>query len=217
MADDPTQGGGDPTQAFQNRLNKMNGDAMAFATQLFDENHSLRADKRTLNEQLEAAKAKIPAEGAKVLTPAEAADYDAYVALGKPKEIQDRIDAHSTLETENAALKKKDVLREVADLHGYKLSVLEDRDKAAGGLEFTFKEDKDRRKVAHVKDGDKETPVTEYAESNWADYLPSLKVEEATPAKPGARRDPKAVGAPGNGEADKAAKAQMASGYRNRW
>src|SRR5688572_26891430 len=117
MAENDTpQGGADPTQAFQSRLTKMNGDAMAFATQLFDENFRLREDKRTLNEELATLKAKVPADDHVVLKPAEAQDYEAYKLIGKPKEIQDRLDAHATLETQLAEMKQKDVLREVADL-----------------------------------------------------------------------------------------------------
>lgn len=189
MADEPVDKA-DPTQAFQSRLTKLNGDAMLFATQLYDENFRLREDKRLLSEQLTATKSKVPADDAVVLKPAEVQEYEAYKAIGKPTEIQARLDAHATLETQVAELKQKDVLREVADVHGYKLSVLLDRDKADGGLEISFKEDKGN-KVAHVKDGDKETPITEYAEANWADYMPSLKVEQAPPPRASNGFDPK--------------------------
>src|SRR5690348_6795389 len=113
MPDEPGQGA-DPTQAFQNRLNKLNGDAMAFATQLFDENYRLREDKRQLNEQLTTAQGKVPADGALVLTGDEAKAFEAYKALGTPKELKDRIDAYPTLEDENKGLKLRDSLREVA-------------------------------------------------------------------------------------------------------
>lgn len=208
----------DPTQAFQSRLTKMNGDAMAFATQLFDENFHLREDKRVLGEELVAVKAKIPADDHVVLDPAEAQDYEAYKAIGKPKDIKDRLTSSETVETELADLKQKDVLREVADLHGYKLSILVDRDKAAGGLEISFKNDAKGNKVAHVKDGDKETPVTEFAETNWADYLPSLKVETASQplaAVKGTPKSPRANGAHGDPNADKQARAAARQAYRD--
>lgn len=207
----------DPTQAFQSRLNKMNGDAMAFATQLFDENFRLREDKRALNEELTVLKAKVPADDHVVLTPAKAQEYEAYKAIGKPEEIQSRLDAGTTTESELAELKKKDILREVADLHGYKLSILVDRDKAVGGLEFSFKTDSKGDKVAHVKDGDKDTPITEFAETNWADYLPSLKVETASQplvAVRGAGPSPRANGRHDNPERDRQARAEARRPYR---
>jgi len=198
MPDDPGQGA-DPTQAFQNRLNKLNGDAMLFATQLFDENYRLREDKRTLGAQLEELKTKAPAEGALVLVGDEAKAYEAYKALGTPKELKDRIDAYPTLENENKGLKLRDSLREVADV-GFggsklKFGILEDRVKAAGGnLQFVIKEEgRDKRKVAYVKDGDKETSLEQYAEKNWADYMPSLKAEQA-------KRTGSANGGEGNGQ-----------------
>jgi hypothetical protein len=198
MPDEPGQGA-DPTQAFQNRLNKLNGDAMAFATQLFDENYRLREDKRQLNEQLTATQGRLPADGTLVLAPDDAKAYEAYKALGTPKELKDRVDAYPTLEDENKDLKLRDSLREVADvgIGGSKLrfSVLEDRVKAAGGnIQFSVKEEgRDKRKVAYVKEGDKETPLEQYAQKNWADYLPSLKAEQA-------KRTGSANGGEGNGQ-----------------
>jgi hypothetical protein len=196
-ADDPGQV--DPTQAFQSRLTKMNGDAMAFATQLFDENFQLREAKRQLGEQLTTLQGKLPAEGAVILTGDDAKAYEAYKALGTPKELKDRIDAYPALEDENKGLKLRDTLREVADvgIGGSKLKfkILEDRVKAAGGnLQFIVKEEgRDKRKVAYVKDGDKETPLEQYAEKNWADYMPSLKAEQA-------KRTGSANGGEGNGQ-----------------
>jgi len=189
-ADDPNDKP-DPAQAFQSRLTKMNGDAMALASQLFDENFRLREDKRELNKSLKEAQAKIPADDHTILSPAKAQEYEAYKVIGKPQEIQDRLDAHATLETQLAEMKQKDVLREVADLHGYKLSVLLDRDKAAGGLKVEIKDDAKGVKTAFVKDGDKEAPITEFAQQHWADYLPSLKVETATQPRAGNGFDPK--------------------------
>lgn len=182
MPEEPNQPATDPTQAFQSRLQKMNGDAMAFATQLFDENFRLREDKRTISEKLAEVEKKLPSEGAVVLSAEKAKEYESYKALGKFDELKTRIDAHANLETENSELKKKEVIREVAELHGYKATVLADRDKLAGGLEFVIKTDpQNKRKAAFVKEGDKDIPLTEYAESNWADYLPSLKVEQGQP------------------------------------
>lgn len=197
MVDEPSQGA-DPTQAFQSRLTKMNGDAMAFATQLFDENFQLREAKRQLGEQIAALQVKVPVDGAIVLSGDDAKAYEAYKALGTPKELKDRIDAYPTLEDENKGLKLRDSLREVADVGfgGTKLrfSVLEDRVKASGGtLQFVVKEGRDKRKAAYVKDGDKETPLEEYAEKNWADYMPSLKAEQA-------KRVGSANGGEGNGQ-----------------
>jgi hypothetical protein len=191
---DNPQGGADPTQAFQSRLAKMNGDAMAFATQLFDENFQHRTKIRELE-------GKVPSENSVVLKKSEAEQWEAFKALGKkPEEIKQALTDAETVTTERDDLKKKDILRDVAGAHGYKLTVLQDRDKESGGLEYKLKDEKDSkgetRKVAYVVVEGKETPLEEYAQQNWADYLPSLKEAEAqTPLKMGNGRDPKPVGA----------------------
>lgn len=196
MAEDTDKGGNDPAQAFQNALAKKSGDALQLASQLFDENFSLRGEKRTLKTEVAELRKSVPADGSIVLSPDKAKEYEAYKALGKPDDLKTRIDAHETLESEVKGLKKKEVIREVAEIHGFKPTVLEDRDKAAGGLEFVIKLDDKKRKVAYVKDGDKETPLTQYAEDNWADYLPSLKVEQGPTLQPrtGHGADPRPSG-----------------------
>lgn len=201
MADDPTNpngGGADPAASFQRALERVQGDATRLASQLFDENYRLREDKRTLGAELTDTKKKIPAEGAVILTADEAKALDEYKALGTPSELKTRIDFFPTLEDENKSLKLRDSLREVAEvgIGGSKLrfSVLEDRVKAAGGMQFVVKEEgRDKRKVAYVKDGDKEIPLEQFAEKNWADYLPSLKAEQA-------RRTGSANGGDGGGQ-----------------
>lgn len=217
MADDPTdKGGADPAQAFQGRLTKMNGDAMAFATQLFDENYRLREDRRVLGEELKEAKKATPPAGAVVLAPDKAKEYEEYQALGTAKDLKTRIEAHVTLETEVKDLKKKEVIREVAEIYGYKPSVLEALDKMQGGLEFEIRVDeKSKRKVADIKDGDKATPFPQYVEDNLADYLPSLKVEQGPPTQPvrtGHGADPRPAGQNGREVYDHAHQSLSQSG-----
>lgn len=191
MADDDKDK--DPTAAFQNRLNKMNGDAMAFATQLFDENYQHRSEIRDL-------KKKVPGEGSVVLSKEEAASYEAFKALNlKPEEVKTKLESVSTLEGENATLKRKDTLRDVAGAAGFKLSVLEDRDRSIEGLEYILKDEKDKqgnaRKVAYVKHEGKEVPIEQFASEKWADYLPALQGGQATtPIKPGNGGDPPPAG-----------------------
>lgn len=190
---DNPQGGADPTQAFQSRLAKLNGDAMQFATQLFDENWQMR-------EKLRLAEGKAPAEGSVVLSKSDAEKLEAIKASGvKLSEIPDKLKSLTTLESENATLAKKDVLRDVALAHGYKLSVLQDLDSKAAGLEYKLKEEKDKsgetRKVAYVVVEGKESPLEEFASTTWADYLPALKAEQApTEVKPGNGPSPRSSG-----------------------
>lgn len=199
----------DPTAAFQSRLAKMNGDAMGFATQLFDENFHLRKDKRDLEK-------KVPTEGAVVLSKEDASEYEALKALGKSGDLKTKLEAAGTLETENATLKKKDILRDIASAHGYKLSVLQDLDAKGGGLEYTLKEEKDTkgqaRKVAYIKQEGKDVPLEQFATEKWADYMPALKAEQAnTQTRPGNGGDPRPSGNAGP-SLDNEKKAARASG-----
>lgn len=85
--------------------------------------------------------------------------FNKYKELGDVEAVSAELSAKQTLERENT-------VNEVAKLTGYKSSVLS---KLASDIEFEVKEGK-----AYV--GDK--TVEEYAEENWADFIPALKEEE---------------------------------------
>lgn len=187
------EGDTDPTQAFQSRLAKMNGDAMAFATTLFDENFQHRQKIRELE-------GKVPADGSVVLSKADATRWEEFKALGKkPDELKQALKSSEDLTGEIATLKRKDVLRDVAEV-GFadsklKLSVLEDLDGKAEGIEYKIKEEKDKagntRKVVYVVSEGKESPLETFAAEKWADYVPALKLEQGqTTTKTGMTGDP---------------------------
>jgi hypothetical protein len=159
-------------EALQKALAKHQGDAMALATFLFSDNYDLREKNRKLKEQ-------IPAEGQMVISKSESEKLETYKALGKPDELKTRLEAHATMETENAELKRDGQLRDVAQEAGWKVSVLKDRDKATGSkLEYFFKEEgEQKKKVPYVKTEQGEVSLEKYATENWADYLPALKAE----------------------------------------
>jgi hypothetical protein len=184
--------------SLNKRLKKHEGDAMALAAELSAEN----AD---LNRQLAAAKGNKPKEGSLVLSPEQAKQWEAFVALGKPEdtiaayqeyvalgkaeEVKTKLTESADLATENVKLKKAEQLRKVADdgIANKKLvmSVLETGDTRSGGLSY---EERDisvtengkttTKKAWHVKDGNKWTPLSEYAEANWKDLMPALIAEE---------------------------------------
>ena len=170
MADEPNTD--NKAEALQKALAKHQGDAMALAAFLFSDNYDLREKNRKLKET-------IPAEGSVVISKSESDKLEAYKALGKPEDLKTRLDAHATMETENAELKRDGLLRDVAESAGWKVSVLKDRDKAFGAkLEYLFKEEgEQKKKVPYVKTEQGEVSLDKYAADNWADYLPALKVD----------------------------------------
>lgn len=188
--------------SLNKRLKKHEGDAMALAAEL-------SAEVADLNRQLNAAKGQKPKEGSLLLTPEQAKQWEAFIALGKPEEIvtayqeyvalgkaeelKTKIAAHAELEAKVSGLEKIEQLRKVADsgINGKKLkiSVLETLDKNAGGLTY---EERDisitengkttTQKAWHVKDNNKWIPLSEYSDTHWKDFGPALTAEEAAPA-----------------------------------
>ena len=160
MPDDDKGGqGADPTQAFQNRLKKYDGDALQFATVLFDENFRQRNRIRDLE-------AKVPGEDSAVLKKEDADRLAAFDALGlKPEDAKKKIDGLAEVEKERDTLRRETSLRAVADA-GYSFDALRDFDALEPGLEYVVKDEKKDGKdvkAVYVKVEGKERPLDEYA------------------------------------------------------
>lgn len=162
---------------------------------------------RDLYGQLQAANArvselsgKVPADGAIVLAGDDARAWGKYRGLGKPDEIKTQLDERAELSGKVTRFERAAVISAVSEASGFNAKVL---GTLAGDLEFEVADETVKGKaikVAYVKDGDKKTPLDKYAESNWGDFLPSLKPAAAaktlgTPpgrATPPAKPDPEA-------------------------
>ena len=151
------------------------GNERAALRVLADQQLDYRKDIRDL-------KSKLPKEGAVVLSPEDAKEFEAFRALGKkPKEIAALVTEHASLSTENADLKAEKVTAEAAALLEYKPSVLAKLAKTEGfRTEVRDEQDADgdpiRVPYAVVGEGDeaKATPLSEFASSALSDFLPSL-------------------------------------------
>jgi hypothetical protein len=184
-------------------LAKNNGDAMALASQLLSENADLRAERRTWRTEKTTLEGKALKDGQVAVSADDAKALDAYKPLGTPDELKVIKTEHGTfktdkerLEGENTALKANEAktkrendLRDVADVEGYKFSVLADRDSATPGLTYEIKDvevDGKKVKKAFVKfkngEGDnapiEEKALSEFATQKWADYLPALQATD---------------------------------------
>jgi hypothetical protein len=199
MADEPVN---NPAETFQKLLDRKNNDAMALASQLFDENYTLRTTVRELT-------GKQPAEGAMVLSPDNVKKWKAYEELGiEPKEIKKSLERLPDLEKQNKQLSQTENLFKLSDLgiDGSKLDrdVLREQlfEKYPDAvLSFKTEADKDgnSKEVAYIKPTAEgtESSFNEFANQSLAKYLPSLKVSaEAAPVKPGTPQDPAPVGGP---------------------
>lgn len=208
-ADSGGNDGGDSSAAFQRLLEKHNNDAARLSEKLFDENFNYRSEIRQLKAQLADAAGKVPGDGAVVLTGDQAQAWTAYQALGKPEEIKQGLDERSQLQGKLTAQERAELLRGIAETTGYKASVLASLDRTAKvegkSLEFTLRDqtiDGKPSKVAYVKDGDKETALTEYAASAWADFLPALTVATTQTPPTGTRYPAQHAGTPAGGKPD---------------
>jgi hypothetical protein len=166
--------------------------------------------------QLEAAAASqptlpsghvaVPADEAKLLDSVKELGEGADVKA-KVESIKTKLTAYPTLETENASLKKTEVLRSVADsgIGGKKLNIkrLQLLDKDAGGLTYEEKDvsiQKDGKttteKVWHVKDNNKWVTLSEYSDAHWKDLGIPLTEETVAPGTrvPGQTADDKSPG-----------------------
>jgi hypothetical protein len=163
---------GDDRQQLQGLLQRHNNDAMAVIATLLSENHGLRDERRTLRGQL-------PAQGAVVLSGEDVTRWQAYQQLGAVDALAQQLQAAQTTQTELAGLKRGAQLRQIAEVAGYKESVLGKLpgvDKLAFEVREAQKDGKSEQTVV-VKDGAAETPIAQYAETHWSDFLPALQAQ----------------------------------------
>lgn len=156
------------------------GDATRAVLKLYRDNYRLREKNRDLTAQLQQAQGAAPPQGAVVLSGDEAQAWEAYKALGAPKDVEAKLKEGQMHGEELARARRAETLRTVAETARFKPSVLEALDAQAGGLEYEVKDEQQNGqtvKVAYVKDGQGQTPLTQYAEKTWGDFLPSLRAE----------------------------------------
>ena len=149
----------DVLAGLQRLIERQHGDAGRVAELLYRENYELRERARSLSEQL-------PAQGAVVLPPAQAAHWQAYTAMGEPDALTQRLTAAEQASAELVGLRRAESLRTVAEAAGYRPSVL---NRLAEGLTLELR---DGQPV--VVTGDTATPLADYAQREWADFLPAL-------------------------------------------
>jgi hypothetical protein len=149
----------------------------------------LMAENYDYRDKLRDLKAKLPADGSVVLAGDDAKAYARYKALGDPKDLEKAVTERDHFREEADGFRREKLHGEAAKLHGFKSSVLS-RLVTTDGLELVILDGKDKvgkpAKSAHVKgEGDKTTPLADYAKANWGDFLPALQLAEQPSASPG--------------------------------
>lgn len=156
-----------------------NGSPAKAVETLVNENYELRQRNRELRSSVE--KNSVP-EGSVVLDKEAYSLYEAYKALGKPDELKSVITERDTFKTELVEVKTAQTVRQAAEIHGVKHTVLGDLVKAHNlvleiGERDVAKDGKTvKEPTAFVKD-DKgvATPLSDVLESRFKDYMPALK------------------------------------------
>ena len=167
-----TQAAPDLTKAVEGLLAR-HGDATAALRVLLGENYSHR-------DEIRALRGRLPAEGAIVLAGDDAKHWSAYRQLGTPADVRKAIEEGKTSATALGSLRKAETDRAAAEVAGFRSSVLATlaKDLELEVVEEKSKDGKAVTKVARVKgEGDTRTPLAEYAQQHWKDFLPSLKSE----------------------------------------
>lgn len=181
--DQEQRGAGGPPKP-SDLLSRYNGDAVRLAERLsdaLDDAYKHRKRRDELQGQLDALSARVPSEGSVVLNADEASAYQAYIALGKPQELSERLEQAETAAADAKSLRRQATIRDAAQVSGYKPAVLE---RLAADLTLELRdltENGQTVKAAFVRDGDRpETPLRQYAEQHWPDFLPALRAESDT-------------------------------------
>lgn len=145
------------------------------------DNYKLRDKNRQLREEVTGLRSKAAPDGAVVLTADEAKRWEAYQGLGvEPAAIKAALTERDEVKQRLTGLEREKVLRDVAEVAGYKPSVLGQLPGSAD-LAFdirTVTQDGKSERAVYVKADGKDVPLADYAQQQWADFLPALRVEQ---------------------------------------
>ena len=176
MADDitpnTTEGKVDLTEAVKAIVSKA-GEPIQAVEMLLKDNFSAREKNRTLREELDTAKKendsfkqrKFVEEGQTLLAGDDAKAWGVFTEHGG-------LEAFQSATQELASLKKEQHISKIASVMGWNAKVLS---RIGGDLEYEIKTEGDKPEVL-VKDGDKLTPLPDYAVREWKDFAASLNL-----------------------------------------
>lgn len=144
-------------------------------------NYKLREKNRQLRDEVSALRSKAAPEGAVMLDANEAAQWQAYQELGvDPPSLKAALAERDEAKGRLTALEREKIVRDVAEAAHYKPGVLGQLP-GADALTFELRDttvDGETKKAAFVKYADGQvTPLADYAQEHWADFLPALDAD----------------------------------------
>lgn len=162
----------------QRMLDRHNGNAVAALAFMMGEN--ARDRKGQADAKAEAARLQAQINEGRLLTKEQLAQWEAYQALGTPDELKTVKTERDNLRSETTKTAREKLLAEVAEAEELKVGPLTRLARRDDGSDVEIilrevEEDGQKRKRGYVKEGDKETPIMQYAQSNWSDFIDSLR------------------------------------------
>ena len=156
-------------KGFENLLDRYDKDTAALSKQLYEENYDLRTKNKGLGDQVVALEAKLPTEDQEIVGKDDLTLLTEYKEVGSPEEIQTSLNELKELNERIESLSRKEKIASVSEAYSFNSKVLAT---LANGTEIDVADDG----VATISG----TPIDQYAEENWADFLPSLQASEGT-------------------------------------
>ena len=157
------------------------------ALKLAEKAAGLEYDLRTVRQERDALKAAMPLEGSVVLSKADAERWASYSALGKPDDLKTAVAERDAFKTDLSGRDRRDSNRSAADAAGYRPGVLEKLLPADAITSVRdVQVDGKAVKTAFIKIGDNERPLSEWASTEHADFMPSLAMQPQTAVIPAA-------------------------------
>lgn len=184
----------DLNKLFKDALKSHDSDAAKLAREIFEDRARLQAD-------LEATKAKLPTEAQRVISADDHALYQMYRAMGTPADIDERIKELADHKTKLAALEHERACVKACESLGWDPKVFSAL-KGVDQLAITWKQVLNRAgkhdDVPHVKDGETDVPLKDWAEKQWPHLMDALARTNARDAgsvprrttQPGPVKDP---------------------------
>lgn len=176
--DAPSEGGKIKASDVLNRYGQTADSVFKMAELLADAENKLYRLRET-NREL---RAKVPADGAVLMTPEDAAALESYRALGTPDALKGAQDAAQQASTKLATYERERTAHAAASAHEWKPSVLAKLPSLQG-------KDIEARDAdgapAYFVEG---TPLLDYVTAHDAEFLPAL---QAAPAAPTAQPYPR--------------------------
>ena len=162
---------------------------------------ALEFDLKAKRTELDAVKSQLPPEGSAVLTKADAEKWVAYSALGKVDDLKTAVTERDSFRSDLSGRDRRDSNRHAADAAGYRPGVLE-KLLPADAVTSVRDVQVDGRpvKTAFVTIAGTERPLSEWATSEHADFMPSLAMQPQTAVIPAASWVPQPTATPAKPE-----------------